>query len=68
MSCGTTTEIVSVTEPEKCEYLFKLQTPAVCPIPEGEGEADEQEQDQERQQDQQQEEEGEEHTRKHDEL
>ncbi|KAF9928556.1 hypothetical protein FBU30_002294 [Linnemannia zychae] len=35
MTCGTTTEILSVTEPEKCEYLYKLQTPAVCPIPEG---------------------------------
>jgi len=34
MSCGTSTEIVSVTEPEKCEYLFKLQTPAVCPVSE----------------------------------
>ncbi|KAG0296507.1 hypothetical protein BGZ96_009326 [Linnemannia gamsii] len=62
MSCGTTTEIVSVTEPEKCEYLFKLQTPAVCPIPEGEVD------EQEHQQEQQQVEEGEEHTRKHDEL
>lgn len=64
MSCGTTTEIVSVTEPEKCEYLFKLQTPAVCPIPEGEEEVDEQEY----QPEQQQEKEDEEHTQKHDEL
>ncbi|KAG0329920.1 hypothetical protein BGZ99_010031 [Dissophora globulifera] len=32
MSCGTENKILSVSEPEKCEYLFKLQTPAVCPI------------------------------------
>ncbi|KAF9320731.1 hypothetical protein BGZ91_004674 [Linnemannia elongata] len=69
MSCGTKTEIVSVTEPEKCEYLFKLQTPAVCPIPEGEaegeGDAEGQEQEQSAEGVQQ---EGEENTRKHDEL
>ena len=69
MSCGIKTEIVSVTEPEKCEYLFKLQTPAVCPVleseAEGEGDAEEQEKGQSAEGVQQ---EGEEHTRKHDEL
>ncbi|KAK3825906.1 MAG: glucosidase II beta subunit-like-domain-containing protein [Benniella sp.] len=38
MSCGTKNELVSVAEPAKCEYLFKLQTPAVCPVlPENNG-------------------------------
>ncbi|KAF9935479.1 hypothetical protein BGZ65_003363 [Modicella reniformis] len=32
MSCGVENQLVSVTEPSKCEYLFKLQTPAVCPV------------------------------------
>ncbi|KAG0047515.1 hypothetical protein BGZ83_007437 [Gryganskiella cystojenkinii] len=32
MSCGTVNEIISVTEPEKCEYVFKMQTPAVCAV------------------------------------
>ncbi|KAG9072543.1 hypothetical protein KI688_000314 [Linnemannia hyalina] len=69
MSCGTKTEIVSVAEPEKCEYLFKLQTPAVCPVPEDEvedeGDAEEQEQEQSVEGVQP---EGEEHIQKHDEL
>ncbi|KAF8975626.1 hypothetical protein BGZ46_008980 [Entomortierella lignicola] len=30
MSCGTVNEIVAVSEPSKCEYLFKFRTPAVC--------------------------------------
>ncbi|RUS25018.1 hypothetical protein BC938DRAFT_472741 [Jimgerdemannia flammicorona] len=30
--CGLTTELFSVTEPEKCEYAFKLRSPAVCPL------------------------------------
>ncbi|KAI1316738.1 hypothetical protein EDD11_009554 [Mortierella claussenii] len=30
MSCGEVNEIVAVSEPEKCEYLFKFRTPAVC--------------------------------------
>ncbi|KAF9901996.1 hypothetical protein EC991_005433 [Linnemannia zychae] len=63
MTCGTTTEIVSVTEPEKCEYLFKLQTPAVCPVPEEQEEGDDTEEQQQDGQDKE-----EEHTRKHDEL
>ncbi|KAF9987479.1 hypothetical protein BGZ75_000581 [Mortierella antarctica] len=32
MTCGIENEIVSVTEPAKCEYLFKMQTPAACPV------------------------------------
>ncbi|KAG0209817.1 hypothetical protein BGX28_009923 [Mortierella sp. GBA30] len=32
MTCGVQNEIISVTEPAKCEYLFKLQTPAACQI------------------------------------
>lgn len=32
MTCGTVNEIVSVNEPEKCEYVFKMQTPAVCAV------------------------------------
>ncbi|KAF9438149.1 hypothetical protein BGZ76_009523 [Entomortierella beljakovae] len=32
MSCGAINEIVSVTEPAKCEYLLKFRTPAVCRI------------------------------------
>lgn len=30
LSCGTTNALLSVIEPEKCEYLFKVTTPAVC--------------------------------------
>ncbi|KAI9494851.1 glucosidase II beta subunit-like-domain-containing protein [Zychaea mexicana] len=32
--CGGETEILEVTEPEKCEYRYRMKTPAVCPIPE----------------------------------
>ncbi|KAG0207742.1 hypothetical protein BGX28_001075 [Mortierella sp. GBA30] len=32
MSCGKDNEIVAVSEPSKCEYLFKFRTPAVCRI------------------------------------
>ncbi|GAA5875927.1 hypothetical protein JCM8547_008350 [Rhodosporidiobolus lusitaniae] len=28
--CGTSNALLSVMEPEKCEYLFKVSTPAVC--------------------------------------
>ncbi|GAA5935275.1 hypothetical protein JCM10213_003991 [Rhodosporidiobolus nylandii] len=28
--CGTSNALLSVIEPEKCEYLFKVSTPAVC--------------------------------------
>ncbi|SGY21788.1 BQ5605_C016g08274 [Microbotryum silenes-dioicae] len=30
LTCGTKNELVSVTEPDKCLYLFKINTPAVC--------------------------------------
>lgn len=30
LSCGTTNALLSVIEPEKCEYLFKVTTPALC--------------------------------------
>ncbi|KAJ8658183.1 hypothetical protein O0I10_006190 [Lichtheimia ornata] len=30
--CGGETEIIEVTEPEKCEYRYRLKTPAVCPL------------------------------------
>ncbi|TXT10626.1 hypothetical protein VHUM_02131 [Vanrija humicola] len=30
MTCGTVNAITSVTEPEKCEYLFRGTTPALC--------------------------------------
>ncbi|KAF9325374.1 hypothetical protein BG006_011144 [Podila minutissima] len=40
MTCGTQNEIISVAEPAKCEYVFRFQTPAVCPVlPEHENEA-----------------------------
>ncbi|KAG0264317.1 hypothetical protein BG011_007065 [Mortierella polycephala] len=32
MSCGAVNEIVAVSEPAKCEYLFKFSTPAVCHV------------------------------------
>lgn len=34
LSCGRENEILSVTEPEKCEYKFKATSPALC-WPEG---------------------------------
>lgn len=34
LSCGKENEILSVTEPEKCEYKFKATSPALC-WPEG---------------------------------
>ncbi|KAF9544856.1 hypothetical protein EC957_011586 [Mortierella hygrophila] len=68
MSCGTKTEIVSVAEPEKCEYLFKLQTPAVCPVPQDEAEDEGDAEEQEQQSVEGVQQEGEEHIQKHDEL
>ena len=29
-SCGTENAILTVSEPEKCEYLFTATTPALC--------------------------------------
>ncbi|KAI8368154.1 glucosidase II beta subunit-like-domain-containing protein [Radiomyces spectabilis] len=30
IDCGAETEIIEVTEPEKCEYHFRMRSPAVC--------------------------------------
>lgn len=30
LSCGTENELLSVAEPEKCEYHFVGKTPALC--------------------------------------
>ncbi len=30
LSCGTTNALIQVSEPEKCEYRFKVTTPAMC--------------------------------------
>ncbi|KAF8944936.1 hypothetical protein BGZ47_003484 [Haplosporangium gracile] len=30
MTCGTKNKIVAVSEPSKCEYLYKMETPALC--------------------------------------
>lgn len=32
LSCGAVNEIISVAEPEKCEYLYNFRTPAVCDV------------------------------------
>ncbi|KAK4686760.1 protein kinase C substrate 80K-H, partial [Tremellales sp. Uapishka_1] len=40
ITCGTTNAILSISEPEKCEYFFKATSPALCwPIEEEGGEA-----------------------------
>ncbi|WVQ82852.1 hypothetical protein IAT38_004987 [Cryptococcus sp. DSM 104549] len=30
ISCGTSNQLLSISEPEKCEYRFKVTSPAVC--------------------------------------
>lgn len=30
LSCGTSNALISVSEPEKCEYRFKVTSPALC--------------------------------------
>ncbi|KAG0275980.1 hypothetical protein BGZ95_008153 [Linnemannia exigua] len=30
MTCGKENKILSVSEPSKCEYLYKMETPAIC--------------------------------------
>lgn len=30
ISCGTKNELLSIQEPEKCEYFFKVTSPALC--------------------------------------
>ncbi|BGP24904.1 alpha 1,3-glucosidase, glycoside hydrolase family 31 protein [Rhodotorula toruloides] len=36
--CGTSNALISVVEPEKCEYVFQVTTPAVCYPPTAEAE------------------------------
>lgn len=31
--CGVDTKLTGVTEPNRCEYLFEMTTPAVCTKP-----------------------------------
>ena len=39
MTCGTTNALLSIAEPEKCEYFFKVTSPALCwPLKEVKGE------------------------------
>ncbi|KAI9595917.1 glucosidase II beta subunit-like-domain-containing protein [Syncephalis fuscata] len=33
LTCGIEEKLLSVEEPEKCVYLMKMTTPAVCPLP-----------------------------------
>ena len=33
LECGAENELVKVTEPSKCEYHFKMRSPAVCSRP-----------------------------------
>jgi len=40
LSCGTTNALLAISEPEKCEYFFKVTSPALCwPLVTSPGEA-----------------------------
>jgi hypothetical protein len=41
LECGNENKIVYVSEPEKCQYYFKMQTPAVCEDVKDDEESDE---------------------------
>lgn len=30
ITCGTTNALLTIAEPEKCEYFFKATSPALC--------------------------------------
>ena len=36
MSCGLENAVLAVAEPEKCEYEFKVTSPALCLAPSAE--------------------------------
>ncbi|KAF9969695.1 hypothetical protein BGZ73_007811 [Actinomortierella ambigua] len=69
MSCGLENEIVSVTEPEKCEYLYEFRTPAVCKESNETDKAGEEDEDEDEDEDEApMSDADQEHRRKHDEL
>ena len=41
MYCGVENELISVSEPNRCEYELKFTTPAVCKEPKKPGDVDE---------------------------